>query len=92
MFRYGNASAGLRLSARFDQSIESSKEAARRYAPGKRRPLDVVRNGSKKNPDAVADYVMRVIKEGRDVRALTAVLDRVYSADEAPVPMPSTLA
>jgi hypothetical protein len=54
---------------------------------GKRRPLDVVRERLEEDPDAVAEYVIRAIREGRDVRALTAMLDRIY-AEETYVEVP----
>jgi DNA-binding phage protein len=49
---------------------------------GKRRPLDAVRDELEKDPEAIAGYVMKAINEGRDVRALTSILDHVSTASQ----------
>jgi hypothetical protein len=57
-------------------------------ATRKRSPLAALREQLEADPEAVAEYGMRAIREGRDVRALTSILDRVYSDDVGHVDEP----
>jgi hypothetical protein len=46
-----------------------------------RNPLVALRALLEADPEAVAEYGMKAIREGRDVRALMSILDRVYTDD-----------
>jgi hypothetical protein len=41
-------------------------------------------------PEALKAYIKKAVLEGRDVWAITSLLDRVYAADAAPVAEPHT--
>jgi hypothetical protein len=47
----------------------------------KRTPLDVVRQLLEEDPEGVAEGIMKAIKEGRGVRAFTAIIDRAYAGE-----------
>ena len=46
-----------------------------------RNPLVALRALLEADPEALTEYRMKAIREGRDVRALMSILDRVYTDD-----------
>jgi hypothetical protein len=59
-------------------------------ARGKRTPMDLLRAKMEADPETVAELAWRAMKEGRDVRAITAMLDRTYGEEAGHVEEPHT--
>jgi hypothetical protein len=90
-------SANPRESASLSAEVRKERREAREgrdHADGGarrgRRPQEAIRERLEQDPEAVADYVMAAIKAGKDIRALTSILDRVYSDEAGPVDEPHT--
>jgi hypothetical protein len=66
------------------------KEAAAPAARGKRTPMDLLRAKMEADPETVAELAWKAMQEGRDVRAITAMLDRTFGEESAHVAEPHT--
>jgi hypothetical protein len=59
-------------------------------AARRQNPLDILRGMMERDPQTVADVAWKAMKEGRDVRAITAMLDRTYGEETGHVEEPHT--
>jgi hypothetical protein len=48
-------------------------------------------NDLERNPDALAKLALDHVEQGKPLQALVQLIDRVYSEDLAPMPMPASL-
>lgn len=69
---------------------EGLGQAVGSAARGKQTPMDILRRKMEEDPETVADVAWKAMKEGRDIRALTAILDRTYGDETGHVPEPHT--
>ncbi len=53
--------------------------------------MDLLRAKMEADPETVAELAWKAMKEGRDVRAITAMLDRTYGDETGHVEEPHTL-
>jgi hypothetical protein len=53
-------------------------------------PMDLLRAKMEADPETVAELDWKAMKEGRDVRAITAMLDRTYGDETGHVEEPHT--
>jgi hypothetical protein len=88
-----NPEAASRLSReRAEQQDETQERLGQGVSsvPRPKTPLEALRAEVEADPEGFAKLFMKAAKEGRDVRALTAIYDRLYGEEAAHVDEPHT--
>jgi hypothetical protein len=86
----GGRDASGKASAHEGDRRKGLEQAAGPPARKRQTPMDLLRAKMEADPETVADLAWRAMKEGRDVRAITAMLDRTYGEEAGHVNEPHT--